>query len=35
MLRPEAIARTYRHLIDQDRSAWTNEIAVRPWVERF
>lgn len=35
MLRPEAIARTYRHLIDQDRSVWTNEVAVRPWVERF
>ncbi len=35
MLRPEVIARTYRHLIEQDRSAWTNEIAVRPWVERF
>lgn len=35
MLRPDAIARTYRHLIEQDRSVWTNEIAVRPWVERF
>ncbi|MDU8914117.1 SDR family NAD(P)-dependent oxidoreductase [Aestuariicoccus sp. MJ-SS9] len=35
MLRPEAIARTYRHLIEQDRSAWTHEVAVRPWVERF
>jgi NAD(P)-dependent dehydrogenase (short-subunit alcohol dehydrogenase family) len=35
MLRPEAIARTYRHLVEQDRSAWTNEITVRPWVERF
>jgi NAD(P)-dependent dehydrogenase (short-subunit alcohol dehydrogenase family) len=35
MLRPEAIARTYRHLIEQDRSAWSNEIAVRPCVERF
>jgi NAD(P)-dependent dehydrogenase (short-subunit alcohol dehydrogenase family) len=35
MLRPEAIARTYRHLIEQDRSAWSNEIAVRPWAERF
>ncbi len=35
MLRPEAIARTYRHLVEQDRSAWTNEIALRPWVERF
>ena len=35
MLRPDAIAQTYRHLIEQDRSAWTNEIAVRPWVETF
>lgn len=35
MLRPEALAQTYRHLIEQDRSAWTNEIAVRPWVEKF
>ncbi len=35
MLRPDAIARTYRHLIEQDRSAWTNEVALRPWVERF
>ncbi len=35
MLRPEAIARTYRHVIEQDRSAWSNEIAVRPWVETF
>jgi short-subunit dehydrogenase len=35
MLRPDAIACTYRHLIEQDRSAWTNEVAVRPWVERF
>lgn len=35
MLRPEAIAVTYRHLIEQDRTAWSNEIAVRPWVERF
>jgi NAD(P)-dependent dehydrogenase (short-subunit alcohol dehydrogenase family) len=35
MLRPEAIAQTYRHMIEQDRSAWSNEIAVRPWVEKF
>ena len=35
MLQPDAIARTYRHLIEQDRSAWTNEVAVRPWVEKF
>ncbi|MEM9277429.1 MAG: SDR family NAD(P)-dependent oxidoreductase [Pseudomonadota bacterium] len=35
MLDPDEIARTYLHLINQNRSAWTNEIAVRPWVERF
>jgi NAD(P)-dependent dehydrogenase (short-subunit alcohol dehydrogenase family) len=35
MLDPAAIARSYRHLIEQDRSAWTSEIALRPWVERF
>ena len=35
MLRPEAIARTYRHMIEQDRSAWSNEVSVRPWVEKF
>lgn len=35
MLRPDAIARTYRHLIQQDRSTWSNDMAVRPWVERF
>lgn len=35
MLRPEAIARTYRNLIEQDRSAWSNEISIRPWVENF
>lgn len=35
MLDPDAIARTYLSLIDQDRSAWSNEISVRPWVENF
>lgn len=35
MLRPEAIAVTYRHLIEQDPTAWSNEIAVRPRVEKF
>ena len=35
MLDPDAIARTYLALVEQHRSAWTNEIAVRPWVERF
>ena len=35
MLDPDAIARTYLHLINQDRTAWSEEIALRPWVERF
>ncbi|RMF39282.1 MAG: SDR family NAD(P)-dependent oxidoreductase [Alphaproteobacteria bacterium] len=35
MLDPDAIAAEYLHLIRQHRSAWSNEIALRPWVERF
>ncbi|HYG87446.1 MAG TPA: SDR family NAD(P)-dependent oxidoreductase [Azospirillum sp.] len=35
MLDPDAIARTYLHVIDQHRSAWTWEVELRPWVERF
>lgn len=35
MLDPEAIARAYLGLIRQDRSAWSNELSLRPWVERF
>lgn len=35
MLDPDAIAQTYLHLIHQPRSAWTWEIELRPWVERF
>jgi NAD(P)-dependent dehydrogenase (short-subunit alcohol dehydrogenase family) len=35
MLDPDAIARTYLHVLRQDRSAWTWEIELRPWVERF
>ena len=35
MLDPDAIAETYVHLLRQPRSAWTWEIEVRPWVERF
>jgi NAD(P)-dependent dehydrogenase (short-subunit alcohol dehydrogenase family) len=34
-LDPEAIAKTYLALLRQDRSAWSDEVAVRPWVERF
>lgn len=35
MLSPDAIADSYLHLIDQHRSAWSWEIEVRPWVEKF
>ena len=35
LLDPDAIARIYKGALDQDRSAWSSEIAVRPWVERF
>jgi NAD(P)-dependent dehydrogenase (short-subunit alcohol dehydrogenase family) len=35
LLAPDAIARTYVHLWRQHRSAWTWEIELRPWVERF
>ncbi|HEY5209941.1 MAG TPA: SDR family NAD(P)-dependent oxidoreductase [Stellaceae bacterium] len=35
MLRPEAIADSFLHLHRQHRSAWSWEIAVRPWVESF
>ena len=35
MLDPDAIAKAYLGLIRQDRSAWSNELTLRPWVERF
>ena len=35
MLDPDAIADTYMHFLDQHRSAWSWEIELRPWVERF
>jgi NAD(P)-dependent dehydrogenase (short-subunit alcohol dehydrogenase family) len=35
MLDPDAIATTYLHVLRQPRSAWTWEIELRPWVERF
>src|SRR5215469_503437 len=34
-LKPEAIAETYWHLAHQDPSAWTMELEVRPFKERF
>lgn len=35
MLCPDAIARSYWHFLEQDRSAWAWEIELRPWVETF
>ena len=35
MLDPDAIAATMLAVAAQPRSCWTDEIAVRPWVERF
>ena len=35
LLDPDAIAQTYLGVLRQPRSAWTSEVEVRPWVERF
>jgi NAD(P)-dependent dehydrogenase (short-subunit alcohol dehydrogenase family) len=35
LLDPDAIAESYWHFLQQDRSAWSWEIELRPWVERF
>ncbi len=35
MLDPDAIALSYLHVLRQPRSAWTWEVELRPWVERF
>jgi NAD(P)-dependent dehydrogenase (short-subunit alcohol dehydrogenase family) len=35
MLSPDAIAGQYLMLIRQDRSTWSNELTLRPWVESF
>jgi NAD(P)-dependent dehydrogenase (short-subunit alcohol dehydrogenase family) len=35
MLDPDAIAQTYIDVLRQHRSAWSFEVEVRPWVERF
>jgi NAD(P)-dependent dehydrogenase (short-subunit alcohol dehydrogenase family) len=34
-LDPDAIAETYWHVLQQHRSAWSWEVEVRPWVEKF
>ena len=35
LLDPDAIAASYLHVLKQPRSAWTQELELRPWVERF
>jgi len=35
MLLPDEIAKNYRHVFRQHRSAWTWEVELRPWIERF
>jgi NAD(P)-dependent dehydrogenase (short-subunit alcohol dehydrogenase family) len=35
LLDPDAIAETYFHVARQARSAWTWEVELRPWVEKF
>ena len=35
MLDPDAIADSYLDVLEQDRSAWTWELELRPWSERF
>ncbi|MFS8084642.1 MAG: SDR family NAD(P)-dependent oxidoreductase [Acidobacteriota bacterium] len=35
LLDPDAIALTYLNILRQPRSAWTWEIELRPWSERF
>ncbi len=35
LLDPDAIAQTYLYVLQQPRSAWTHEVELRPWVEKF
>ena len=35
MLDPDAIALSYWNVVQQPRSAWTWELELRPWVEKF
>ncbi len=34
-LDPDAIAASYLHVLQQPRSAWSWELELRPWVEKF
>jgi NAD(P)-dependent dehydrogenase (short-subunit alcohol dehydrogenase family) len=35
LLDPDAIAQSYLDVLRQQRSAWSNEVELRPWVESF
>jgi NAD(P)-dependent dehydrogenase (short-subunit alcohol dehydrogenase family) len=35
LLDPDAIAANYLHVLKQPRSAWSLEVELRPWTERF
>jgi len=35
MLDPDAIALNYWNVLQQPRSAWSSELEIRPWVEKF
>jgi NAD(P)-dependent dehydrogenase (short-subunit alcohol dehydrogenase family) len=35
LLNPDAIAATYLNVLNQPRSAWSQEVELRPWVEKF
>ncbi len=35
LLDPDAIAQNYLQVLQQPRSAWTQEVELRPWVEKF
>jgi NAD(P)-dependent dehydrogenase (short-subunit alcohol dehydrogenase family) len=35
MLDPDAIAMNYWNVLQQPRSAWSSELEIRPWVEKF
>lgn len=35
VMHPDAIAQNYLHLHRQPRNAWTQELDLRPWVEKF
>jgi hypothetical protein len=35
LLDPDAIAQSYVQVLLQPRNAWSQEVELRPWVEKF